>query len=101
MMNKKLVNKEVEEEFYKVVKEIKKYSKYTEERIMEALVLLYDEVGGIDPMNDWNNDYLTLNKGRKIKEILNYYDSNSDTFRGVSLKSLRLMESNELEKEIC
>lgn len=93
--------KKKEEEFEKVVKEIKKYSKYTEDRIRTALYKLCDEAYIPYPLDDWKHDYLTFNSGRKIKEILNYLDTNRDIWIGISLKSLRLIEANELEKEIC
>lgn len=92
---------EVEKSFAKVVKEIKKGSVYTESRIKEALKVLYKEIGidYPDPMEDWQNDYLTLNAGRRTKEILNYLSGNE--WKGISLKSLRLIDKEELEKEIC
>lgn len=92
---------EIENEFTVCAEAIKEYSKFTINRIKKALFVLYDELNLLYPMNDWEHDYLSLNSGRKIKNILNYCDSDGNTFCGVSIQSLRIIEEKELEKELC
>ena len=89
---------EVEEEFAKTVILIGKYSIYTRKQVTKALFQLYDELNMEYPYNDWKHSYLTLNSGRNVKEVLNYVDGNKCI--GIVIKSLRMIEDKELEKEM-
>lgn len=93
--------KEIETQFEATVQAIEKISNYKEDRIRKALFILCEEAGALYPLDGWKHDYLTLNAGKRTKEILNYLDTEYNKWIGISIKSLRLMEADELEKEIC
>lgn len=92
------IDKEVTEQFSKAVWDIYEYSRWSTDTITIALFILYKEIGYLHPFNDLKNDYLTVNKGRKIKEIMTYVDSSK--YVGVVVGSGRLIGEKEIEKEI-
>lgn len=92
------IDKEVTEQFSNTVWDIYEYSRWSIDTITKALFNLYKEIGYLHPFNDLKNDYLTVNKGRKIKEIMIYGDSSK--YVGVVVGSGRLIDEKEIEKEI-
>lgn len=100
LMKVETKEKDVESSFEEAVYKIIRYTKLSDLKITKALYKLYKEGNiGLDPLNDMTHNYLTVNKGRKIKNLLIYGDG--DKFVGVVIQSSRIIEGKELEKEIC
>lgn len=78
--------------------EIRKYCKYSEIQVSKALMKLYDELDLYHPFDDIKGEYLTINTGRKIKDLLIYGDCVQ--YKAIGIKSLRMLSEKEIDNEI-
>lgn len=84
-----------------VKNEIEEIKKEVDKELMEALKKIREELPYIewDILEDFENNYLTVNTGRSGKKYLWYKDNSYEVC--ICLDTLEQIDNNTIEKEFC